>query len=51
MLDFITVNTHSSIKITDKKVIYSDPFQIKAESHDADIILKTPVCIVLVFMI
>ena len=41
MLDFITVNTHSSIKITDKKVIYSDPFQIKAESHDADIILIT----------
>lgn len=41
MLDFITVNTHSSIRINDKKVIYIDPFRITDESHDADIILIT----------
>ncbi|MBR2284885.1 MAG: MBL fold metallo-hydrolase [Ruminococcus sp.] len=41
MLDFITVNTHSSIRIEDKKIIYVDPFRITGESHDADIILIT----------
>jgi len=41
MLDFIEVNTHSSIKIIDKKIIYVDPFQITNELHDADIILIT----------
>ncbi|MBQ3947938.1 MAG: MBL fold metallo-hydrolase, partial [Ruminococcus sp.] len=41
MLDFITVNTHSSIRINDEKVIYIDPFRITEESHDADIILIT----------
>lgn len=41
MLDFITVNTHSSIRIDEGKIIYIDPFKITEESHDADIILIT----------
>ncbi|MBQ8921604.1 MAG: MBL fold metallo-hydrolase [Oscillospiraceae bacterium] len=41
MLDFITVNTHSSIRIADKKVIYIDPFKKPNAPHDADIILIT----------
>lgn len=41
MLDFITVNTHSSIRIDERKIIYIDPFKITEESHDADIILIT----------
>jgi len=41
MLDFITVNTHSSIRISDEKVIYTDPFKIPDVPHDADIILIT----------
>lgn len=41
MLDFIDVNTHSSIRIEDEKIIYIDPFKITEESHDADIILVT----------
>ena len=34
----IKVNAQSSIKIISDKVIYFDPFLIKEESHDADII-------------
>ncbi len=41
MLDFIEVNTQSSIRITDEKVIYADPLNIVGEPHDADIILIT----------
>lgn len=41
MLDFITVNTHSSIRIDEGKIIYIDPFKITEESHNADIILIT----------
>lgn len=41
MLDFITVNTHSSIRIDEGKIIYIDPFKMNEESHDADIILIT----------
>ena len=41
MLDNITVNTHSSIRIADKRVIYIDPFKIVDAPHDADIILIT----------
>ncbi len=41
MKDKITINTQSSIKITYKKIIYFDPFKIKDESHDADLILIT----------
>ena len=41
MLEPITINTHSSIRIAAEKVIYVDPFKITEESHDADIILIT----------
>jgi len=41
MLDFIRVNTHSSIRIEDEKVIYIDPFKIENAGNDADIILIT----------
>ena len=41
MLDFIKVNTHSSIRIADEKVIYIDPFKIENAVNDADIILVT----------
>lgn len=41
MLDFITVNTHSSIRISSSTVIYADPYKIENEAHDADIILIT----------
>ena len=42
MLDFITVNTQSSIRIEDdERVIYSDPFKIADAKNDADIILIT----------
>jgi len=34
----IKVNAQSSIKIISDKIIYFDPFLIKEESHDADII-------------
>ena len=37
----IEVNCHSSIKISKGKIIYIDPFKIKEEKHDADIILIT----------
>lgn len=41
MLDNVTVNAHSSIKIKGKKTIYFDPFKIAEESHDADIVFIT----------
>ena len=41
MLDFITINTHSSIRIDEGQIIYVDPFKIADEKHDADIILIT----------
>ncbi len=37
----IQVLCHSSIKITTDKIIYLDPFKIKEENHDADIIMIT----------
>ena len=37
----ITVNTQSSIRIDGSKVLYFDPFQIAAETHDADLIFIT----------
>ena len=37
----IDVNTQSSIKITDDKVIYIDPYKIDEELHDADFIFIT----------
>ncbi len=41
MTDNISINQHSSIKITGKKTIYFDPFEVQDESHDADIIFVT----------
>lgn len=41
MLENIEVFCHNSIKFDKQKVIYVDPFQIKKEFHDADIILCT----------
>ena len=37
----ISVNTQSSIRISGSAVLYFDPFQIREETHDADIILIT----------
>ena len=37
----ISVNTQSSIRIGGSAVLYFDPFQIKGETHDADIIFIT----------
>ena len=41
MVNNIYINEHSSIKIIDKKVIYFDPFRIKENKHDADLIFIT----------
>jgi L-ascorbate metabolism protein UlaG (beta-lactamase superfamily) len=43
LLNDICVNTQSSIRIAcpNGPVIYSDPFQIREDSHDADLILIT----------
>ena len=41
MINKISVNEHSSICIKDKLTLYFDPFRIKNESHDADIIFIT----------
>ena len=41
MYDEIRVLTHSSIKISGTSTIYVDPFKIKDELTDADIILIT----------
>lgn len=40
-LSHITVNTQSSIRIAGSKILYFDPFQVDAETHDADIIFIT----------
>ena len=39
--DHIQVNTQSSIRIEESRVVYFDPFQISAEAHDADVICIT----------
>ena len=41
MLDNITINAHSSIRIAGKSIVYVDPFRITEEPHDADLILFT----------
>lgn len=41
MLDGVKVLCHSSIKIVKNKIIYIDPYKIKEEKHDADIIFIT----------
>ena len=37
MLDFITINEQSSIRVDEGKIIYSDPYNINCAPHDADI--------------
>lgn len=41
MLENISINCHSSIKFNKDKILYFDPFRIKEEIHDADIIFCT----------
>lgn len=41
MKDKISINCQSSIKITDDKIIYFDPYKITNEYHDADLIFIT----------
>ena len=41
MLDSVTINLHSSIRITSGKALYFDPFRITEQKHDADIIFVT----------
>ena len=41
IIDKITVNCHSSIRIGAEKVIYFDPFKIQENASDADIIFLT----------
>lgn len=37
----ITINTHSSIRAAGSKVLYFDPYEVKEEAHDADLIFVT----------
>ena len=41
MIEKITINMHSSIRVQGERVIYFDPYGIKTESHDADVIFIT----------
>lgn len=41
MLDKITINTHSSIRIASDSILYFDPFKLEAAVHDADVIFIT----------
>lgn len=41
MLNKITINAHSSVRIGASQIIYVDPFQLQEEKHDADFILFT----------
>ncbi len=41
MLENITINTQSSIRIATDKIIYFDPFKIEKEAHDANYIFIT----------
>ena len=41
MLDQISINSHSSIRVEAEKIIYFDPFRIKESTSDADIIFVT----------
>ncbi|MBE6753413.1 MAG: MBL fold metallo-hydrolase [Ruminococcaceae bacterium] len=46
MIDFISINAHSSIRIAcehvaGEKIIYADPFKLTDAPHDADIVLIT----------
>ena len=37
----IRINTHSSIRIEGSRTVYFDPFQIKEDPHDADVVCIT----------
>ena len=41
MLDQISINSHSSIRVEAEKIIYFDPFHLKKSTSDADIIFVT----------
>lgn len=41
MIEEITINTHSSIRIRGTHIVYIDPFEITEETHDADFIFIT----------
>ena len=41
MLDKITINAHSSIRVGGERVLYFDPFLVTEEPHDADVIFFT----------
>ncbi len=41
MLENVEVLCHNCIKFNSEKIIYTDPFQLKNEYHDADMILIT----------
>lgn len=41
MIENVTVNCHSSIRIKENKTIYIDPFKIQEIKHDADFIFIT----------
>ena len=41
MINNITINTHSSIRLNLGDIIYFDPFEIENETHDADMIFVT----------
>lgn len=41
MFEEVSVLTHSSIRISGRLTLYFDPYQIRNENHDADIILIT----------
>lgn len=41
MIEEITINKHSSIRIRGDRIIYFDPYGITEETHDADVIFIT----------
>ncbi|MBP5186074.1 MAG: MBL fold metallo-hydrolase, partial [Clostridiales bacterium] len=41
MLEQVTINLHSSIRIEDGKVLYFDPFGMTESTSDADVIFVT----------
>ena len=41
MIEKITINTHSSIRVQADQIIYFDPYEIQEETHDADVIFVT----------
>ena len=41
MLDQITINAHSSIRIAGSRTVWFDPYLVKEEIHDADVVFIT----------